>query len=42
MYIGIDLGGTNVRVGLVSSDCEIIAVNRERTIHNKCYQSKIL
>ena len=32
--IAIDLGGTNVRVGLVSSDCEIIAVNRERTIHN--------
>ena len=32
--IAIDLGGTNCRVGLVSSDCEIIEVNRERTIHN--------
>lgn len=30
--ISVDLGGTNVRVGLISSDCEIIKVYRERTI----------
>lgn len=32
--ISIDLGGTNLRVGIVSSDCEVILVNRERTIKN--------
>ena len=24
MYIGIDLGGTNIAVGLVNKDCEIV------------------
>ena len=36
--ISIDLGGTNVRVGLISEDCEIIAVNRERTIHDNRHE----
>ena len=30
--ISVDLGGTNVRVGLISSDLEIIKVNREPSI----------
>ena len=30
--ISIDLGGTNVRVGIVDNDCKIIKVNREFTI----------
>lgn len=30
--ISVDLGGTNVRVGLISSTCEIIKVYRENTI----------
>lgn len=32
--IAIDLGATNLRVGIVSSDLEIIDVNRERTEKN--------
>ena len=32
--ISVDLGATNLRVGLVSSDLEIIEVNRERTSKN--------
>ena len=36
--ISIDLGGTNVRVGLISEDCEIIEVNRERTIHDNPHE----
>ena len=36
--ISIDLGGTNVRVGLISEDCEIIAVSRERTIHDNRHE----
>ena len=30
--ISIDLGGTNVRVGIIDNNCEIIKVNREFTI----------
>ena len=32
--ISIDLGATNLRVGLVSEDLKIIEVNRERTTKN--------
>ena len=32
--ISIDLGATNLRVGIVSSELEIIKVNRERTCKN--------
>lgn len=32
--ISIDLGATNLRVGIVSSDLEIVEVNRERTTKN--------
>ena len=32
--ISIDLGGTNVRVGIIDNNCEIIKVNREFTIKN--------
>ncbi len=32
--ISIDLGGTNIRCGIVSNKCEIIEVNREKTIKN--------
>ncbi len=32
--ISIDLGATNLRVGIVSSNLDIIEVNREKTIKN--------
>ena len=32
--ISIDMGATNLRVGLVSSNLDIIEVNREKTIKN--------
>lgn len=32
--ISIDLGATNIRVGIVSSNLDIIEVNRERTVKN--------
>ena len=35
--ISIDLGATNVRVGIISSELDIIAVTRESTIKNDKY-----
>ena len=32
--ISIDMGATNLRVGIVSSNLDIIEVNREKTVKN--------
>lgn len=41
MYIGIDLGGTNIAVGLVNDDGQIIASSSTPTIASRPYQEII-
>lgn len=38
MYIGIDLGGTNIAVGLVNKDCEIVHKGSIPTLKERSYQ----
>lgn len=38
MYLGIDLGGTNIAVGLVDAQCKIIAKDSRPTAHPRPYQ----
>lgn len=39
MYIGIDLGGTNIAVGLVNEKCEIIHKGSVPTLKERSYQA---
>ena len=41
MYIGIDLGGTNIAVGLVNEDGKIIHKDSVPTLANRPYQEII-
>ncbi len=38
MYIGIDLGGTNIAAGLVTKDCKIVASASTPTLSERPYQ----
>lgn len=41
MYLGIDLGGTNIAVGLVDAQCKIVAKDSRPTAHPRPFQEII-
>ena len=41
VYIGIDLGGTNIAVGVVNENWEIVAEASTKTLHTRPYQEVI-
>ena len=38
-YVGIDLGGTNIAVGIVDEKGEIVAKKSTKTLHKRGYKA---